>query len=657
MGESNEEARARQVAALLPRLAEPERLMETGQALFNLMMEDVREASAKDRAAHDYEADGRRVYERAAELIADDLDRLIPAWIERLLELLRAQHRRQQELMAAIRAGDEMPEIDLAGILAHQQLEKALVAAGPRMDPHIGPLISAFGMLGRDADEHLCAPLEHAGPGVSAAVPAMLQALRTHGVWCWPSHLSAALARANEFDARVLPELRTLLSSDLADTRHAAMNALAALGPRAKPAARELLDLGRGAESDRSLAMHALSRIGEATPEVLDLLEAAIRDPSGYVRRSAAAALGELRPDPNRFVPLLAAACDDTECLHDESLPEAAVRALAEYGPAAYAALPRLMRFLEGPVKERTVEADLVREAVERIAAGGARGVMSVSAPEKPFEPPQRSEPASHDEPLWPVPHQGRLCYIDGRGRVVIQTDYSWGEPFSDGRAIVRDESTTAVIDRTGRTVFQSTWDDIKAFSESLAAVKKEKKWGFVDLNGNVVVDPRYDSVTRFSERLAGVELGRMEGHNDSGISMDTPGRRGFINRSGRVVIPLEWIECYPFQDGRAVVCTGGVMKPHILFEDRMVLSERKYGYIDSTGALVIRGVYSLAAPFSEGLAAVESFNFGRERAGYINAQGRVVLPLKYTSAGQFSGGHGAGAPPGKTLACKSVCY
>ena len=121
-----------------------------------------------------------------------------------------------------------------------------------------------------------------------------------------------------------------------------------------------------------------------------------------------------------------------------------------------------------------------------------------------------RTQLIGEDEPLFAVRRNDKQCYIDRLGQLVLQTRFSWGQPFSADRAIVYDDKRrTFVIDREGRDVFESAWDDIQPFSEGLAAVKKDSKWGFVDREGRVVTEPQHDSVTAFAEGLAGFEVGR----------------------------------------------------------------------------------------------------------------------------------------------------
>ncbi len=146
-----------------------------------------------------------------------------------------------------------------------------------------------------------------------------------------------------------------MLQSDIAPVREGAMKVLKEMGPAARPLAGKLLEFQNGDAAARCGMIHALARQGEPSPDFLDVLDAALRDDEGYVRLAAINALAETTPDAGRFIPRLIEACDWNIPLHDSSLPECAVEALGAYGPQASAAVPRLMRFVEGPMTGRSL--------------------------------------------------------------------------------------------------------------------------------------------------------------------------------------------------------------------------------------------------------------------------------------------------------------
>ncbi len=113
----------------------------------------------------------------------------------------------------------------------------------------------------------------------------------------------------------------------------------------------------------------------------------------------------------------------------------------------------------------------------------------------------------------------------------------------------------------------------------------------------------------------------------------------GYINRRGQMVMKPQFDTAEKFHDGLALVAQGG---------SRVKVGPGKYwriptkrGYIDKTGKFIIPlGKYNLANTFSEGLAAVWMESpCDRSCYGYIDTTGTVVLEQKYQTAGEFTNG------------------
>src|SRR5437660_640421 len=108
-------------------------------------------------------------------------------------------------------------------------------------------------------------------------------------------------------------------------------------------------------------------------------------------------------------------------------------------------------------------------------------------------------------------------------------------------------------------------------------------------------------------------------------------GKSGFIDRTGKVVIPIQFDSANNFHEGLALVTMSG-----------------KKAFIDATGKIVFNAAYDIVDDFSEGLAAV---NIGQTRIpniglisnpgkwGYIDRTGKLVMPLRFTHAEDFSEG------------------
>src|SRR5262249_37536648 len=145
-------------------------------------------------------------------------------------------------------------------------------------------------------------------------------------------------------------------------------------------------------------------------------------------------------------------------------------------------------------------------------------------------------------------------------------------------------------------------------FSEGLAAVKVNGKWGYIDKSGKYVISPQFSRARSFHEGLAFVGWGD---------------KYGYIDTSGTKVI-----ECgnkcarayFDFSDGLAVVVyTNGKVEDADLssiFSDK--IRDFKRGYIDRSGRVVIPPTYNIARAFFKGVARVNGDQ-------YIDKTGRAL--------------------------------
>jgi len=134
--------------------------------------------------------------------------------------------------------------------------------------------------------------------------------------------------------------------------------------------------------------------------------------------------------------------------------------------------------------------------------------------------------------------------------------------------------------------------------------VARNYKYGYIDKTGKMVIPLMYDGANEFSEGLAAVYV---SGHH-----------YGYIDKTGQMVLPLQYSGADNFSEGLARVEIG-----------------LKSGYIDKTGKMVIPLMYDAASDFSEGLAAVVVGG----RYGYIDKTGKMVLPPQYDKAERFAEG------------------
>jgi hypothetical protein len=213
---------------------------------------------------------------------------------------------------------------------------------------------------------------------------------------------------------------------------------------------------------------------------------------------------------------------------------------------------------------------------------------------------PQFEETRWFSEGRAPVRVDGRWGYADRTGVLAIPAKYRQASLFENGRAFVQLEQEWFAIDRNGEPTARDPSD--------LIPKERMGKWGFVTPDGKVAVDFRFDGVHPFSEGLAAVQVGE---------------RWGFIDRSGRLVIPAE------FEDGWATPPGGARGGPPIgSFREGLaaVYKDGTWRFIDAKG-VTIPGRFVKAAGgnygFRDGVASV----CGKNTCGYIDRTGRVIWP------------------------------
>jgi hypothetical protein len=265
--------------------------------------------------------------------------------------------------------------------------------------------------------------------------------------------------------------------------------------------------------------------------------------------------------------------------------------------------------------------------------------------------------------------------YIDRQGEVRIQPAFRGADDFADGRALVVTELRLGYLDEQGNLLItvssdKGRVDSASDFSDGLAAFSVNGKVGYLDRQGNVLVQPKYDDARPFSEGLAAVNEGSTtEFHPGARMPLPRGGKWGFIDRTGRQVIPLrfEWADQEGFSGGLAVVKLDhqfayidragkvvvrteqvepkrGVWWAHRFSEELALietsLSEKddRCGFIDKTGTWAIEPRFRRANAFSEGVAAVQV----GPQWGYVDRAGRMVIKPQFEQASDFSEGAAA---------------
>lgn len=172
--------------------------------------------------------------------------------------------------------------------------------------------------------------------------------------------------------------------------------------------------------------------------------------------------------------------------------------------------------------------------------------------------------------------------YINKQGELALGGQYVRADPFSEGLALVVSWTNSVFINKQGETVI-----DLKRY------------------DGNDTYGDEYVPAGPFSEGLAevGIKSASQYGYY----------RYGYVNRAGRVIfkLPERFRAEGAFQNGRAVVFQEKTKRVRVDLGGGEIIEQgvdvSAYGYIDKTGRVVIPTRFSEAEDFSDGLAVVKT--------------------------------------------------
>ena len=205
---------------------------------------------------------------------------------------------------------------------------------------------------------------------------------------------------------------------------------------------------------------------------------------------------------------------------------------------------------------------------------------------------------------LFPVRIGGQYGYMDVKGKMAITPQYSQAGCFVEGLALTGTKSAKikwGYIDKTGKYLIYPSYTDATTFSEGIAFVVAESgEPEAIDKNGTVkftVHDAQ--QVQNFRGGLAAYSVLSATGE-----------RWGFIDNEGKTKIAPAFAGTGFFQNGFCPVQND----------------EGKWGFINTSGVVVIACKYDNVSPFYEKVAKV----YIGGKWGIIENNGKYVLQPQY---------------------------
>jgi hypothetical protein len=217
--------------------------------------------------------------------------------------------------------------------------------------------------------------------------------------------------------------------------------------------------------------------------------------------------------------------------------------------------------------------------------------------------------------------------YIDRNGKQSNTQHYILND-FSEGLALINDQRSLSYIDRSGKIViktgdyFQSSAPDLYDFSEGLAVTSR----GYIDKKGKLVIKCNSEKFVcfPFHDNLA------------ANYSKET-NKVGFINKKGLLVIPRQSYGGFLFCEGIAVMKKDG--KQVFINKQGNIIANP-----DSRLGDIIGGdernranpfLFRNSPCFSDGLVRIET----NKKIGFMDMKGRIVISPTFREASDFVGG------------------
>lgn len=223
--------------------------------------------------------------------------------------------------------------------------------------------------------------------------------------------------------------------------------------------------------------------------------------------------------------------------------------------------------------------------------------------------------------------------YIDKTGNVVIAPEFSWAGVFSEGIARVQSSGKYkhgGFIDKTGKWIISTENVAVYVqgdFKNGLAPAKIGHEFGIIDKSGNTVKTVPGSNDAHMSSDYSPIGADSFKDGLYPLMDISLPNTedgfwpQGFIDTEGNFAVPAqtEWKICQEFSDGMCCVFTGAYNAP----------TGNKYGYIDKTGKVVIPIAYYKANMFNFGFAAVATGDMSEMHFTIIDKTGKTVAELK----------------------------
>lgn len=266
----------------------------------------------------------------------------------------------------------------------------------------------------------------------------------------------------------------------------------------------------------------------------------------------------------------------------------------------------------------------------------------------------------------------GKYGFIDHKGKIIIPAKYAFAGQFHDGLAIILKNEKYGFIDKEGKEIIPCQYDNVFDFSQGRAIVEKEGKLGVIDVTGNFVFPLKFDDIGPFYQGLSYAQKGEqyqyytLDGTLAFSASFDEAfsfkngiakvkmaAKEGFINEKGQFIVAVkqgdirhfsQHIFVHEYRDSACFIYLHDTLQTSscfsrigVLHENRaIVVRGHEYGYVDSTGTIVIPITHDIFSNYFQFAAFKNGFALTKRNTKFalMDSLGKRFYPAIFNGIG-----------------------
>lgn len=249
--------------------------------------------------------------------------------------------------------------------------------------------------------------------------------------------------------------------------------------------------------------------------------------------------------------------------------------------------------------------------------------------PDFPFKEKLMKDLSLSTQLFIPAQENKMWGYIDSNGNWLIKPQFSWIEPFSEGKALVGFEDKTGYITKNAEFLYLGNLKDAFPFENGMAIIENENGMAAIDYKGDFILGFEYDELNYPKNNLILAEKEELY---------------GYFNKSGELQIPFGYSLAFHFEGDYAIVKNDSAyslinQKGELVFP---YVFERIYSPVDSAVVAQYQGKWGVMNLAGDTLSEFEydfigSFNNQQpairikgKSYDYIDAKGKVKIALNY---------------------------